>query len=194
MSDKTPLEDEIDRLVDSVPMLPPDEPELNAQVLAQFIEDHGAKIDEVEDIRKRYGFPTGDSMLEFMRRRPEVMRRIKERRTLREGTASAPERARERAGIILDETIHIAGAIILNPSTPVPQKLDAFKTVAKIAGADGGSSTVKDGGGAGGKPFALQIVFSGAPPKTISGVAIEEAAELPAPDVGQDEDPADEDV
>lgn len=121
-----------------------------------LVDDVARQIYPTAEIAKRYGL-TALQLVEVCRQ-PEIKKMIKTRRAIWDSDANALERLRAHAQVGLIEILPGFFADMSSPSTPAAIKMDLFKTVAGIAGAN-----AKSGGdnAAAATTFAVNIHLDG---------------------------------
>ena len=156
-------EEIIDELVDGITVIGGD-PEMDKSTLYAFCVDMAQRVHGYDTIARRYGFADENTLAEFLRATPPVVKRVKELRAVWESDESVELRLRKLAGHSLLEALPDTASIMFDKQVTPGVRLEALRAHARIAGVDspphipaGGAGGV---GGAGAGRFSVQIVFN----------------------------------
>lgn len=171
-SEEQEQDDLIDPLIDNVPVY--DAPQMTHQRRVAFITDVARKIDEYATIAMRYGFVDESDMADYIRKNKELRRAIKEERAIWYSGENSETRARELARRGTAECISEAASIGLNETITPSVRLDAVRTLARIAGMDGAGRAQETYPGAeGAARFSVNIHLGADKTVTIAPATIE---------------------
>lgn len=151
----------LDPLIDATPVV------MSHQQRAAFITDVARKIDEYPTIAMRYGFVDEADMAGYIKSNQELRRAIKEERAVWFSNESAETRARELARRGTAELIPEATNIGLSEITTPSVRLDAIRTLARIAGLDGAGRAQETYPGVEGAA-RFSVVINLGPDKTVT--------------------------
>lgn len=169
MAEQDPLEVLINQIVDAEPVL--EDPELDTQLLSAFTTDIAENIHDPKEIAKRYGFATGERMVDWMNRNRGVVKMIAAKRAAFNANQNIESVNRKKANFILGEAMPDMAKVMFDPRAPASVRLDTFKAFSRVAGVDGLPAAAAIGGkDAGGNGFTVNFLFSGQPTQTITTV------------------------
>lgn len=131
------------------------------QQLTQFVTDYAQGFYEVEEICERYGFANRAVLFHFVRNNAALGRLISQHKTAYESEDNVERRVRLKAGLAAERLIPAIAQLVMQPDTPVGQKIDCFHKLLRAAGTDGPPPAPSVRGGDGGGPtFTLNFIWS----------------------------------
>lgn len=165
---------ELDALLDGPAPTPVVEPHVLENVLLdRFTTDIARRIFPPDEIARRYGM-TGKKLIEAVSI-PAVNKIVRTKRAVWESDTNATERIRQLSQIGMLEVMPDVFELISNPETPTALRLDALKTMSRVAGVDGPGAQPRQGdvAAAPGTRFEVNIHLGGGRIETITSTAPE---------------------
>lgn len=157
---------ELEALIDgqAVMLTPSTDPRMNTVTLHTFMNDLAQGIRTHEEIAVRYGFETVGNLLEYLQSKPEIVRRIKERRAIWQSDDATEIRIKKLSAHAVLDALHETGQIMMDTAHPPGTRIDALKAHARLAGVDAQPNPGKFSGPAsdGSGRFSINIVFPNA--------------------------------
>jgi hypothetical protein len=118
-----------------------------------------AKIDEPDDVIKRYGLETKD--LQKLKKDPQFQLAYKEASKFWHGASNARERITQKSLAMLEDGLLALHGIASNAGLNPGQRLDALAQIAKLAKMDGGERVlISEGGAAGISGPSVQVTIN----------------------------------
>jgi hypothetical protein len=134
--------------------------ETNPQVMQAFCNDVAQGIHEYATIAARYYFADTQAVLDYLKTKAAVRKRIKALRAVWQSDDNVEIRVRTLAGHSLLEALPSTSRVMFNEELNPSVRIDAMKAHARIAGLDSPPPAQAGGGAVGGNRFSVQIVFS----------------------------------
>ena len=129
--------------------------------MTRFVADYAQGFLDYDEICERYGFVNRAVLFHFSRNNTALERLISQHRTAYESDDNVERRVRLKAGLAAERLIPAIAQIVMQPETPIGQKIDCFHKLLRAAGTDGPPpAPLRADQGGGGPSFTLNFIWS----------------------------------